>query len=120
MNDLISRQVAIRKIKKTMDKSAKGDVGNFFNTIKQQDINILKSLPTVQSTPQWIPCSERLPENCSLVLVTDTWQGTRVDLAYCVDKRFYEDSYDTDATATITAWMPLPEPYKEDDNGKMD
>lgn len=64
----------------------------------------------------WIPVSERLPE------ASGTYQVT------CMDGRIYRSTYAkfqcklkrwelTGARAywKATAWMPLPEPYKEDE-----
>jgi len=63
----------------------------------------------------WIPVSERLPE------ASGTYQVT------CMDGRIYRSTYAkfqnklkrwelTGARSywKVTAWMPLPEPYKED------
>lgn len=70
---------------------------------------IVVSQPTVN---QWIPCSERLPEEGSEVLGTDR-NG-------CI-RHVYKDKTGLYEFATveegmhigIIAWMPLPEPYKE-------
>ena len=73
--------------------------------------------------PHWIPCSERLPEDNTVCLVT-------VDQYYIpsyvnqVDVMIYDsgkwlfynvDDIDTDKTCLIPiiAWMPLPERYRE-------
>ena len=62
--------------------------------------------------PQWIPCSERLPENDELVLVTDDSGGVKtVDFDRCGQyecskKRFWY------YTQNVVAWMPLPKPYR--------
>lgn len=83
----------------------------------------------------WIPCSERMPEKHQMVITTI--KG--VDLfRECVDKNFFEALatakkrtwvsvgylgddgwYGADGFPQIiptVAWMPLPEPYKEDDH----
>lgn len=57
-----------------------------------------------QPEPQWIPCSERLPEKngdylCSL---GDDEHSIEVDT-------FAEDHFEI---YNVIAWMPLPEPYK--------
>ena len=94
--------------------------------------------PTAQPEPQWIPCSERLPENIRPVIVT--WKNT--DPAsyyqYIVGKHFtgtacYKngkwywyssttedmlaeygryDSEEFDEAIECIAWMPLPEPWR--------
>lgn len=66
-NDLISRRKAINTLEKRKDKNAKGDIGRFYNQIIQSDIDHLKELPSAE--PQWIPCSERLPECEQEVLI---------------------------------------------------
>lgn len=59
---------------------------------------------------EWIPCSERLPLLCEPVLVTDALK--------CVFKAFLlaDGNWETEHFILegnyITAWMPLPEPYK--------
>ena len=73
----------------------------------------IERLPSAQSEPQWISCSERLPEIDELVLVTDDSGGVKtVDVDRCgqyecSEKRFWY------YTQNVVAWMPLPEPYVE-------
>ena len=63
--------------------------------------------PTAQPM-QWIPCSERMPEDGGLYLVSnkrDTWVS------------LYDDGEWRSVSFSIllegvVAWMPLPEPYK--------
>ena len=55
--DLIERRAAIDALEATKDKSAKGDIGCFYNTIIQNNIDALKSLPSAQpdrKTGKWI------------------------------------------------------------------
>lgn len=65
---------------------------------------------------RWIPVSERLPEDRELVLFS-----TKTDRVF--EGRYFDDNTDRqwysfrdDTFAwdnVVTAWMPLPEPYKE-------
>lgn len=59
---------------------------------------------------QWIPCSERLPENAMNVIAQFS-SGTVTELRYA-GNGIFEGIYDY-STKVIIAWMPLPEPYKE-------
>ena len=86
--------------------------------------------PTIDAEPQWIPCSERLPEYFEPVI---TWDGH----CYSVEKRIpyirdedgepikaewwvsddYEeetDYYPNLRDGAAIAWMPLPKPYEGD------
>lgn len=48
MNDLISRQDAIEALEEKKGKTAKGNIGRFYNTIIQHDIDALMDLPSAQ------------------------------------------------------------------------
>ena len=119
MNDLISRQAAI-------------------DALADWKISPIVLAP-VPSEPQWIPCSERLPENTEPVNIT--WVNRKPEPYYAdiKNKPFtatghyhngkwwwysavcqdYLDEYgkcemdEMDRDIEVIAWMPLPEPYKE-------
>lgn len=67
-------------------------------------------VPTVDVVPKghWIPVSERLPgkNGCYLVSTTGT-NNDIIDIAYYIEGMWHKAS-------RIKAWMPLPEPYRED------
>lgn len=71
-----------------------------------------KAIEALKETPQWIPCSERLPEEYHSYLVTklDTNPNgsTFTTLAY-----FYTEETGWDIDGVI-AWMPFPKPYKKE------
>lgn len=66
----------------------------------------------------WIPCSERLPEDDSICIVTVEYPNneTMVDYGWfdrngvCWFVGMHEFR-----TSNVLAWQPLPEPYKERD-----
>ena len=85
-------------------------------------------LESLQPEPRWIPVSERLPEDDDIVLIT-------MDDSITVRGEFFEQisnelgffkegvwhwGYEIGEcywpeTTHVTAWMPLPEPYKENE-----
>ncbi len=59
----------------------------------------------VNKLQDWIPVTERLPEEDARVLVTtETEYGLSVEYAYMGKYGFN--------TRNVTGWMPLPEPWK--------
>ena len=58
----------------------------------------------------WIPCSERLPEENDSVLMCST-TGCR-DVGWWTGKRWVTGFLHADVVKDIIAWQPLPEPYK--------
>ena len=48
MDDLISRQMAIKELESGKDKKSKGEIGGFYNQIIENDIEKLKKLPSAQ------------------------------------------------------------------------
>ena len=80
----------------------------------------INAMPTVDAEPQWIPCSERLPEEpfgC-LVTVLDTDPVTMDEfeniLPYFVgwDGEQWNDADGEQCPFEVLAWMPLPKPYE--------
>ena len=58
---------------------------------------------------QWIPCSEKMPEDNTDVIVC-FYSGTVTEMRYW-GNGIFQGIYEHTAK-TIVAWMPLPEPYK--------
>ena len=85
------------------------DADELIKCIPSEEYNsrfAVMNAPTVE--PQkWIPCSERLPENYTRVLTTNSKIGAwEVDIN---SRNFAGWIYSSDPVA----WMSLPEPWKE-------
>lgn len=77
-------------------------------------IEAINNAPTIALESQWIPCSERLPDEFErYYLVTIKRMGDdfesyiEVDIAYFDPLGFYKND-------EVIAWMPLPQPYEEE------
>ena len=67
-------------------------------------------LMSLQPEPHWIPVTERMPDISKSVLICDI-EGD----IYLGHRTRYGDYYPdlwNDRIKNVTAWMPLPEPYK--------
>lgn len=71
----------------------------------------LAALPEAEARPEWIPMSEEKPMFDGKYLCC--WQGKTVDTGFFLNGHFrlYGENKDN----LITAWMPLPAPYKEEE-----
>lgn len=67
---------------------------------------------------EWIPVTERLPEELETVLVTFTWKGGRY---VTIDRYRYVSTFKNPIYwlntsqymgEKVIAWMPMPKPYE--------
>ena len=101
---------------------------------KQQlpnDLMIVSSLPSLYSLQDfeeeaiqrvvanannngWIPCSERLPEDCTIYEVTAQFGNGMcyTEFAYYDESRGEWWKHDDDGLVNVLAWQPLPAPYQ--------
>ena len=128
MMNLIDRQGAIDHFKSITVATS---IGNKYNEgfVDGLDFAVghLKTMPSVQSIPQWIPCSERLPEEddyryCIECLDGAVWyfteNGTMGLGYYYKSVKEWSTTDDLKTDGKVVAWMPLPEPYKENEYEK--
>ena len=126
MNDLISRQAAIDALHMHLMYR----MGTDSNKKRLDDW--INSLPSAQPEQRWIPCSERLPEEDTEVLISYRYKEGEGDTDHVnIDITSYgttcfggreihtlkewRQPFDYfHANYEVIAWMPLPEPYKEE------
>ena len=109
MSDLISRQAAIDALKNRWKKTRNYE-GNGDDIAEECELS-LKQVPSAQPEQRWIPMKERCPEKDGRYLCT--FQGKAVHICMYLNGcfRIYGENKDN----LITAWMPLPEPYREEE-----
>ena len=133
--DTISRQVAIDAIRASASKYT-----GFMEMEMYTDDDAVEAINGVPSAKQWIPCSERLPEedfwsgrgrqfsdHVFVTIVThvnEDEQFTFTDMAQTVDGT-WQLSHGVDGDCSlpnwceVIAWMPLPEPYKGEEDEQI-
>lgn len=107
--DLISRQAAIAEIKRWM--------GYIDEDMVYRIQTGLKKIPSAEPETQWIPCSERLPEEKGKYLVTYHpcyWGNVQTDIMVGIDSFRGKTTWAKHENQKVIAWMPLPKPYQED------
>ena len=104
MHDLISRQAAIDAILHNQEVYSNNfgndPIDKYTIAIIDNDAQTIAQLPSAQ---RWIPASERLPEKDGYYLTTTMYYQVHRD---------YWNGDNWDRTEMVIAWMPLPEPYK--------
>lgn len=68
--------------------------------------------PTIEPFPQWIPCSERMPEEKKEVLVSAGGELYIAEYEICQGKEYWSEVIEYRNITDVDAWMPMPEPWK--------
>ena len=104
MDDLISRQAAIRFIRDKVSLSLfmKRSVDKADKACMELCDMLDKELPSAQ---QWIPCSERLPDQNGKYLVVGRQKA--INILKFDGGRWY-------GKWGVVAWMPLPKTYRDE------
>ena len=108
-NDLISRQEVIDLLKQLRKD------GMMIPWEGKDVFKAIRALPSSKQEAPWIPCSERLPEEETDVLVCNA------DRKINISRGSYSTEIQNDwiwytagwRFGKVVAWMPFPEPYKE-------
>lgn len=116
MSDLIDREAALNCFHSWVDK-----YGDVYTPDEMPEYQAIEALPSVQPEQRWIPCDKGEPDEdmeCWVtVKTTDALYrgnftkryGERRDKGFITSGGFMWWN-------TALAWMPLPEPYREDDH----
>ena len=99
MSDLISRQAVYDTL--TEYYHHKTDIQH------KALAEALSRVPLSPSRPQWIPCSERLPEEMGTYMTTIDYG----EHGLVTGQRYYYGRGLKWNDECVIAWMPLPEPY---------
>jgi len=121
MNDLISRIAVHDRVDRIVNVNHLDPEKVWFTPIGVKAL--IEEMPSAQPEPQWIQCSERLPETDEFVLVSLSGRYKNIrfehacEIADYADNEWFINAYPRMtveiANDLIEAWMPLPEPYKE-------
>lgn len=110
--DCISRQAALDTIGNVPDY----DDGMVWEALShaQRDVALL---PSATPKVEWIPVTERLPEEHKWVLCSCR---TSIYEVLMLTNKGWEDGYDkVYMQGFVVAWQPLPEPYSESDDKEV-
>lgn len=126
MNDLISRQAVVEKIREFADKISEKALNRYdlFSEISllRKTADFIESMPAAN---QWTPNSEGPPEDEQKVLVTRIYKTNKGDRRFvdtaemcCGDWLCDSDEFliDKKRVSKPIAWMPMPEPYTTQSN----
>ncbi len=103
-DDLISRQAAIDALNEVSEHYT--EKGREWHPHVNFMTLAIYELPSAQ---QWIPVSERLPEvNTRCLCTYEHKEGTCIDFGLYMKNGWF--------VSGVTAWIPLPEPYKKEES----
>ena len=108
-NDLISRQSLLEKVQYRIDTP--GIIGATVRDMVATTRRIIEEEPAVM---QWIPVTERVPEQKVDVLVVMDDGGMGVDFIDTDGNWFWATGWSED-DPKVTHWMPLPEPPEKEE-----
>lgn len=128
------KKAYINKISELLDKTirdAKIQIDYHYDTIPTVRYDIteyiedrvetrgIEDLPSAQPEQRWIPCSERLPEDDTEVIVSCTDDSGDSEFSYTTVGWHFKGIWVVcnERSYFVRAWMPLPEAWKGEQNG---
>jgi len=102
----------------TVTEKWKNDFKGFISRLSMPEddfYGIMQYIDEVPNEERWIPISERLPEDSGTYLVT-VHDGRKKRTTFAQYQKKLKNWVMTGARAywCVKAWMPLPEPYREE------
>lgn len=96
--------IDIKKLIDSIEVNVKG--------LTERQIRQIADVLEMQPKNEWIPCEERLPNDCELVIGWDKCRGKCVLVKYYLKKKLW--IWGNYKYVEIIAWQPLPQPYKKE------
>lgn len=88
------------------------DAGELFSL--DEEIEAFKmAIEALKQKPEWIPVSERLPEEGNTTYMTTVDYG---ELGMATGQRFFYGKYIGWEDDAVVAWMPKPEPWEGEED----
>ena len=115
-DDLIRRKDAIDAMLECCSSVCDNEYECGYDDGLRKGMHKLKHLPSAQPEPRWIPVTERLPKvdnNISKRVLVTTSCGVVKEAYYFVDHWSIDD---VDYKFSVAAWMPLPKPWRGEEN----
>ena len=91
------------------------DINYVYNNCNKHDDLSRMLDELVETQPRWIPCSERLPEDCTEVFVY-LFDRPSPYIAWVKDTHWYTEDFEIERENEPVAWLPLPEVYQGGEN----
>ena len=120
--------IAEKKLIKEMERWATSNFSVLDDKYEYRLEGMIKAQDIVLAQPQvggWIPVTEKLPENGCGVLVTVNGKHDNIIFVNALEIAEYRNTegwiiegYLDWLDPDVTAWMPLPEPYKVEEREK--
>lgn len=113
MDELISRQKVLEYLSRLIVNVGRCNGKGVFTRMLSDYVEYVKNLPTEKKASEWIPCSERMPEQDGTYIVSGVWENGERDTGEC-DFQVEDGYFDAVWVFNVEAWMPKLKPYGEE------